>query len=129
MRTELTKGIYKSDPSMYVLDIELGPLKEKIELQIDTGYSLGIFLPESYSKKLDDHNIIGYPQEFELADGSLAWGWVYLVDIKRIGEYRCDPISSTVLCYGHGTPLMGLELLNRWVCEFDGPNNCLTLFR
>lgn len=128
MRIELTKGIYRSDPSMYVLEIELCPLNEKIELQADTGFSGGVLLPESYSKKFDERNIISYPEYFDLADGDLVVGRVYLVDIKRIGEYRCDHISSSVLCYGRGTPLIGLELLNRWICEFDGPNNCLTLF-
>ena len=130
MRIELTKGIYKSDPARYVLEIEieLDSLIEKIEIKADTGFSGEVFLPESYSRKFDRHNIPAHRSKLILADGQVVWGRMYPVDIKRIGEYNCDPISSFVHCYGSGFPLMGLELLNRWICEFDGPNNYLTLF-
>ena len=127
MRKELTKGIYKPQ-GMYVLEIELvlDSLNEKIEIKADTGFNGGIFLPESYSEKFDEYNINGYPSKMVLADGDIVWGWEYLANIRRIGEYRCD-IPCIVHCYGNGIPLMGLELLNRWICEFDGPNNCLTI--
>lgn len=128
MRKELTKGVYKPDPGMYVLEIELSFLDEKIEVKADTGFSSRIFLPESYSKKFDKLNIPFFPSEMEQAGGNIVWGWVYKAYVKRIGEYMCDPIEAFVHCYGNGIPLMGLGLLDRWICEFDGPNSYLTLF-
>lgn len=130
-KTEFAKGKYISDPKMYVLDIELsiGSLSQRVKLKADTGFNGGVFLPESFSDKFDEINITGYPAPLILADGSRVMGRLYLGIIKQIDKYRFNPaISIPIYCYGQGASLIGLDLLNDWISEFNGIESCLTLF-
>ncbi len=129
-KIEFAKGKYISDPKMYVLDVELsiGSLIQRIKLKADTGFNGGVFLPESFSEKFDDINIPGYPAPLVLADGSRVMGRLYLGSIEQIEKYRFDPaISLPIYCYGQGASLIGLEILNKWISEFNGIESRLTL--
>ena len=130
-KIEFAKGKYISDPKMYVLDVELsiGSLSERIKLKADTGFAGDVFLPESFSEKFDEINIPGYPAPLTLADGSRVMGRLYLGSIRQIERYRFDQaISLIIYCYGQGASLIGLELLNKWISEFNGIESQLTLF-
>ncbi|VVB97280.1 Uncharacterised protein [uncultured archaeon] len=130
-KTVFAKGMYISDPKMYVLDIELsiGSLSQRVKLKADTGFNGGVFLPESFSEKFDEINIPGYPAPLILADGSRVMARLYLGNIEQIDKYRFDrAISIPIYCYGQGASLIGLELLNRWISEFNGIESYLTLY-
>jgi len=130
-KIEFAKGEYISDPKMYVLDVELsiGSLSQRIKLKADTGFNGGVFLPENFSEKFDEINIPGYPAPLVLADGSRVMGRLYLGSIGQIERYRFDPaISLPIYCYGQEASLIGLEILNKWISEFNGIESQLTLF-
>lgn len=64
-----------------------------------------------------------------LADGSRVMGRLYLGSIGHIEGYKFDPaISLPIYCYGQGASLIGLEILNKWISEFNGIESQLTLF-
>lgn len=130
-RREFAKGRYLSEQGKYILEAELSieSLVFPVALQADTGFNGGIFLPKSYSERLEQNNIYGYIAPLRLADGSRILAKTYLGAIKKISEYQFNPaILISVFCYGDSTSLVGLEVLNQWISEFHGPENNLTLF-
>jgi len=127
---EFAEGRYSPKQGIYVLDakIQIDTYQFDIQLGVDTGFESSIFLPEKISKKLEKIGINGYSSSFELADGSIIEAKTYLGFVNQISEFKFNSIiPAPIFCAGEGGALIGLELLNKWISEFNGPNSSLKM--
>jgi len=98
--------------------------------KVDTGFDAGIHLPDVH---MSDAHLVGL--EPTLGTVGLAGGvekpahysFAYLKEIEGY-EFPAPGIGVQLVLQGssrHG--VLGLEILKRFVTEFDGPNQLLTI--
>jgi len=98
---------------------------------VDTGFDKDIFVPGYRTSEISQLGVRLYDAKLMLADGREVMGKSCLARVEKIGdhEFPSPGIEINLLC--HGEPknsLLGLRLLSRWVAEFHGPKQVLTLF-
>jgi len=97
---------------------------------LDTGFDGGLKLPKAYSDFLKTQGITGWDRIVDTA-GQQELAKLFRVDILEvsgIGIHKlATPIQSSLFCFQGQPHLMGLDILKKWVSEFNGPKKHLRL--
>ncbi len=97
---------------------------------VDTGCSAAIIIPSTKQAEALNLKVKLRPKPVSLAGRIPSLATSCPAQIIKINEYHLDngiEISATF----HGNDkhgLLGLDVINRWISEFHGPNRVLSIF-
>lgn len=101
------------------------------ECWLDTGFSGGIYVPEYRRSEAAMVNVKPRPTTLELAGGQRAPGYVCMAYIQQIQNFTLPApgISTELIMQGRSSyGLLGLEILGRWIANFNGPSRRVTVY-
>ncbi|MEM3383671.1 MAG: hypothetical protein QXD42_03990 [Nitrososphaerales archaeon] len=101
------------------------------DFMVDTGFNGGLKLSKNYIRILERLGIEGIDSVALLADGTRVLTSIFdaeIAEISSITNYRLSPPVPTKLsCFGLPPFLIGRQFLDKWIAEFDGPKQVLSL--
>lgn len=121
------RPIPRVDVDFFVIDQKSGSRELcNTSYYLDTGFEGGLKQSDSFALMLKRKNIDGPAQPMRTA-GKPALGKLFQAEITCIrtnAVYKFpDPLAVPLVCFGEDNtpPLLGLQVMNKWVATFDGP--------
>lgn len=105
-----------------------------VTCRVDTGFSHDIWLPHGYLPEIQRVGVRIYESRrpFTTAEGQLSTNPLCcLANVERVHNYVFPSPGieiNLMICRNPNAPsLFGLRLLSKWIAEFDGPQQLLSL--
>ncbi len=120
--------IVKSSTHYPYLEVEVITEKESFQVKayVDTGCVFGLLLPSKYRSRLGPRTAFGHG---ELADGTRTPLDFYRGLLKFGGRTHKSEIGCLLEDHGMAEPLLGRDVLDKFIVTFNGPAKRLTLTR